>query len=87
MNVTYDDDENARRAKKYGADLRNKRKILGLTQVQLAALIQTSPGTIGGFENGKWIPSAAMCDRIWSTLETQRRTKQIPLDDAWKGTE
>jgi transcriptional regulator with XRE-family HTH domain len=84
MNLTYDDDKNAELARKYGADLRNKRKILGLTQVEFARLVESSAGTISRFENGKFIPSAPMCDTIFTALENQRRIKGIPLDDAWK---
>lgn len=69
------------RFRAYGAELRRKRRILGLTQAELAAMIGTSAGTISRIETGKAHPNPPHDDRIASILDQERQARGISLNE------
>ena len=55
--------------KKLGANVQKYRKIAGLTQEQLAEIVDCSNSHIGQIENGRGIPSLEITTKIANALE------------------
>jgi len=69
------------------ANIKKKRKILGISQMVLAEKVETSPHYIGQIEQCKKFPSSEMLERIAAALEMDSPelfSKQVFTEEAIK---
>jgi len=71
-----------------GANIRNYRTQLGISQAKLAETVNMATNYLGLVENGKKYPSADMVERIASALGKDSTDLFIltPIEERWKET-